>query len=417
MKVLRNKLGFVVLGAFALGFVALLFTLTPTRTPDLSQYPSLSDATLEGRTIVDFGENSDGTVTYTYLEKPVPETLAEREVPELRTENSYTVLEKVVDETGKEEYTLTSTFFAQPAFAQDVDGSWRYLEYATTTQEAFRNRSQTLFERIAESLVRTAYADSVSPFSGAGDGDVYNQDIQDTGGFGVPSCDWGTVRSASDGVSVDSTGLGFSVFTQAQYEYTPFNSGTCEYTIVRGFVPFNTSSIPDGATISAASLSVYIYLKVDSDNDGLDYITVSTSTQATHTTLDLADYDAFGSEVIDSGERKDITAITISAYTVFNLNANGTTAIKKSGQASSCSATTGITCLAMREGHDVANSPHDANTFVENTGVYMYSSERTGTSEDPYLTVTYTVPAAAVSSGLSLPSGGININSGGLQIF
>jgi hypothetical protein len=411
-------------------FITLLFTLNaPTRTPDLSQYPSLSDATLEGRTIVDFGENPDGTVTYTYLEKPVPEALAEREVPELRTENSYTVLEKVTGEKGKEEYTLTSTFFAQPAFAQDVDGSWRYLEYATTTQQAFRNRSQTLFERIAESLVRTVYADSVSPFSGAGDGYVNNTNAQDTGGLGgAPTCDWAAMRTATIGGGVDYTSTDISIYSSGQYEYTPLVSGTCEYSISRGFLPFDTSSVPSGATISAATLNIYAFIPLLDDNDGNDYITVSTSTQGTHTSLSTADYDTAGpilmntgSEVIDSGEREDITLISTVAYTPFTLNANGIAAIKKSGQASTCSATAGITCLALREGHDAADNAINTNTFLLYSGVYIYSSERTGTSQDPYLTVTYTVSSsqAVQSGGVWLGGGGgrLQIVGGGVQIF
>lgn len=172
-------------------------------------------------------------------------------------------------------------------------------------------------------------------------------------------------------------------------------------TIDRTFLPFDTSSIPSNATITAATLNLYTLTKTNTDNDGTDFLTVTQTSQATHTVLANADYDQCGAvsnptEGIDSGQRKDISSITTSAYLVFTLNATGNGWIKKSGQASACSATAGITCLGVREGHDVTNAAivSGFDVVAENTATFS-SSEQSGTSQDPYLAVTYTASSAA----------------------
>ncbi len=140
---------------------------------------------------------------------------------------------------------------------------------------------------------------------------------------------------------------------------------------------------------------MYAVSKTNTDNDGTDFLTVTQTSQATHTVLANADYDQCGAisnptEGVDSGQRKDITSVTTSAYLIFTLNSTGMGWIKKSGQASACTATTGVTCLGVREGHDVTNSAiiSGFDVVAENL-VSLSSSEHTGTSQDPYLSVTY----------------------------
>lgn len=402
--------------------------LLPSATPaDLSAFPTLTDATLADRTIVDFGISENGIVAYSYLAEDVPALLDEAEVPELRTENSYTKL-VAVSEGEDPTLTLESRFYSQPAYAQDADGSWRYLEYATTTEQAFRNRDMTLWKALTEMVVRTAYADTASPFSEAGDGEVSAFDIASN--FGFSSCSlfdaWTPVRTAVTG-SAEYTFASFDVLTYGDNTYDgELDQSLCSAQIDRGFLPFDTSTVSPSATISAVSLSVYVFSKQNGDNDGNDYITVSTSTQATHTSLTNNDYNDAGpltmntaSEVIDSGERKDITSISTGAYLTFTFNANGIAATKKSGESSTCSATTGITCLTLREGHDAAGDILAVGfPGTVTSSVNLYASEQTGTSNDPYLSVTYTVPASgAVQSGMQIGSyGSLKVTGGGIKI-
>jgi hypothetical protein len=134
-------------------------------------------------------------------------------------------------------------------------------------------------------------------------------------------------------------------------------------------------------------LYVYILDVVNTEDDGNDFLTIWETSQNTHTTLVNADYTDFVGELIDSAERKDLTSVSVGQYLSFALNGVGLQAVKKLGQASTCSATTGITCLGLREGHDAVNDrPLDGNS------VQVASSEASGISQDPYLSITYTVP-------------------------
>jgi hypothetical protein len=370
---------------------------------------------LATRTIVDFGTATDGVVAYSYLGDPVSEKLADNEVTELRNETSYTTLIEAPQKEG-DDATLQTIIYSQPAFAQDVNGQWKYLEYATTTEQAFRDRDRSLWQALIEVLVHTAYADTASPFSGAGDGYVY----RGNSGF-VAATQFSSARTAGSGSTASPSATSADTLLEL---YTIDCEGGCTYFayIYRSFLPFDTSSIPSDATVSAVSLSVYVTSTWDATNDSYDYITVSTSTQATHTTLTTADYNDAGpttmnstAELVSAGNRKDLTSISSSAYLTFDLDADGIAAVKVSGSASTCSATNGITCLALREGHDATGNAPTIDAGAN--GIEHSTSEATGTSQDPYLTVTYTSPSSGVVIARSMKVGGagtLKVTSGGI---
>lgn len=368
--------------------------------PSPTEADTLAAHVLANRTIVDFGIMSDGTVAYSYLDAPVPEKFADDEVVALRTNSSYTRHVDTVVEDGEERQVLEARIYAQPAFAKDADGSWKYLEYATTTEVAWRNRPVPLAQRMTEYFVRSAYAASISPFAGAGDSYVIgNVQCSGPAPFEVCPCSaFSEARSATDGIATSTTGTTFGVLALGEDYFDVDQFNQCNATFYRSFVPFDTSAIPAGATITAATLNLYATSKVNDYNDGDDYVTVVRTSQVSHTGLLYADYDQCGAvdsptEGVDSGERKDITSVSTGAYLTFTLNATGRSWVAKSGQSSNCSATTGITCLGLREGHDVEGS------FMSSPGqqsnIFFSASEQTGTSQDPYLSVTYSTGSFA----------------------
>ncbi len=346
------------------------------------------------RTIVDAKEYPTGTVSYSYLADPVPETLAEKEVPELRTENSYTKFIAVVKEAEDPIVKLETIFYSQPQFARDADGTWRHVEYATTTAEAL----QTPWSRLFSLIIPTVFALNISPFSELGDGYVtgYGSGL----GATQAACRSSAVSDrAGDGANVALAT--FVVYTELIVTPDEPTGWFCDAYTYRGFLPFITSAMPGGSSVSAATLNVYATAKTNLTNDGTDYITVTQTSQATHTALVAADWDNVSGEGIDSGERKDITSISTGAYLVFTLNATGRGWIKGSGQSSNCSATAGITCLGLLEGHDHAGSTAE----VASNSVTFSSADQTGTTQDPYLSVTYTAPVSALPFGPSFSVG------------
>ncbi len=338
---------------------------------------------LESRTIISYMDvegDANTLVPYTYRGERVPEKLAPDEVVAKRTESSWTRLLGYKNKgTAQEELILSVNTYAQPAFSLQPDG-WYYIEYDEATKGALKehqkqNPVQALFWNVAH---------AVDFFSGTGDGVVQN------GSFANCSTDWTTLHDAATGNSASTTSLPMIIGSSA------LSGKINSCTIVRGFFPFDTSSIPAGATVTAATVTFEMSAAAsNTDNDGTDYITIVQTSQATHTDLTNADYDQCGAitsptEGIATGNRIDITTIVGAGDVTFTLNATGQGWIKKSGQASNCSATTGITCLGVREGHDTTN----AAVVGQNT-VNIYPSEQTGTASDPLLAVTYTSASTA----------------------
>ncbi|MBI5794240.1 VCBS repeat-containing protein, partial [Candidatus Uhrbacteria bacterium] len=213
----------------------------------------------------------------------------------------------------------------------------------------------------------TTTTTTVSFYPTTGDGWIYKTNAS-----------WDTAHDATSGSYASSTSTYGQVGT---YKYTS------SYFIARSFLPFDTSSIPDDATVTAAALNVYVYSKTDDDNDGDDFVTLVQASQPSTTTLTTADYDLAGSAIdnptegIDTSERKDITSVSSNAYLSFTLNSAGLGWVSP----------TGTTKLALREGHDIIDSAFTSSstTYSKYNRLNYRSSEYTGTAYDPYLTVTY----------------------------
>ncbi len=212
----------------------------------------------------------------------------------------------------------------------------------------------------AEYPVRTDA--TVSYYANAsGDGEIYNGD----------SSVWSTVHDSTSGTEDDTS--------STAYTYTEYY-GSGDFWQARVALPFDTSGLPDNATISSANLKVYVNSVGDDDNDGDDFIRVVQNTTAAVTSLDSGDYDQIGS--VDNptagASDTDITGITNNQYLTIALNSTGLGWISK----------TGYTKLGLREGHDAKDTPPAGNGL---TGIRIATADTSGTSQDPYLEITYSI--------------------------
>lgn len=215
----------------------------------------------------------------------------------------------------------------------------------------------------------------------SGTGSTGNQNYFPTSGDGsiyYSNSNWATTRTAAAGTQASATATTFTVGS---------SKASNKYRIDRGFLSFDTSSLPDNATVTSAKLKLFVTAKANNDNDGDDWLTIVQGMQPSAKTLTASDYDLAGLingpvEGIDSSERKDITNVGTNAQVIFNLNQNGKNWISKIG----------VTKFALREGHDVLNS-----VFVGSNGqankLVMSSGEYSGTAKDPVLEIVYTLPS------------------------
>jgi hypothetical protein len=205
-------------------------------------------------------------------------------------------------------------------------------------------------------------------YASSGDGSVWAKSTQ------VSTCsstDWSQVRNATSG-----SGATYSATNPSSavgvYCLAPSN-GMLNY---KTFLSFDTSALPDDAVISSAKLHMYVTTKSNQLNDGSDFISVVEGTQASTTSLSNSDYSKAGN--VEGSNRVDITNINMSAEQVWDLNGSGISWVSK----------TGYTKLALKEGHDILNSYPALSNSSGNTMSFHFS-EQTGTSQDPFLEISY----------------------------
>jgi len=194
---------------------------------------------------------------------------------------------------------------------------------------------------------------------------------------------WDLTHDATDGQGSFGFGSGLnSQGTQLRAQTGPVQAFGY-FHASRSFVLFATSALTSGATITAATLSLWPTIKDNGDNDGDDWINVVQSSPSSNTAIVNGDFDQCGAinNPTEGATRIDVSGISTGAYTDWTLDATGQGWISK----------TGVTKLGFREGHDCIDSVPVGGTGVL-SGIYTSSADNTGTSQDPKLVVTYTPP-------------------------
>jgi hypothetical protein len=339
-----------------------------------TEYP-----TGDGEPIIQYIYSTDQTVlldTHQGLEEDIS----------MRTPTSQSYLKSVkqISETEVEK-EYVGKFYSGTNFHRDNNNDWYYTDVATTTKSAFLLQiNPTLLDKTKEVITGTpVFAATDTTYSGAGDGYVHNSDT-----------DWDVAHDALTGDTVYVVVWWFGVGTNKS-----IIGGN--YSIYRGFLPFDTSSL--FGTLDIISASLFVNTSVTTMNtDTNHFITVVQTTQASNTTLTTADYDTCGAvdnptEGIDVGDRQVNTDFSVDAYTEIPLNSTGLSWIS----------TSGYTKLGLRMGYDALDVTDD--TVFNN--IQFYTSEQAGTDKDPYLEIIYAVPTR-----LKIDGGKVKIDGGKVKI-
>lgn len=283
---------------------------------------------------------------------------------------------------GQEWYT-----YLKPFAAWDNSGRSENI-----TVNLYANAGKTYLQKIVPSSFLQAatgdvYTDTTnSYYSGAGDGGA--------GRYNPPTGAWSDIHDGG-GTHHDNTA---TILTPGGFEgggtgVTGFGSGY-GWGITRAFIPVDTSTITDSATISAATSYLWANNVTGNQGTAYSYQTIVQTTQADTSQVQNSDYGNTGTTTGCTGISHG--SIGTSDYTAFVLNATGMGWINK----------TGFTKLGIREGHDVTNN---APTFGNNLndGVNWHSSE--SDNKDPYLSITFTVspplsPTDLLTNGQTNPT-------------
>ena len=189
---------------------------------------------------------------------------------------------------------------------------------------------------------------------------------------------WATIRAGA-GLGIGDDG--------ATMTTTSINGSTTsnEYGLIaRGFYLFDTSSIPNLDTISAATFSLYGSSRVDGlsgQSSANSALVLSQATTASNTGGTASDYNnTHSNHTTNFGESVTQTNWNDSAYNVITLNASGLANISK----------TSVSKFATRAKWDFDNT--ETGLTWASSGAQTISviqSETAGTGSDPKLVVTH----------------------------
>jgi len=165
------------------------------------------------------------------------------------------------------------------------------------------------------------------------------------------------------------------------YSLDPF-LGPC-WGVYRGALFFNTSSLPDDATITSATLSLYGL----ADYSYTDFLITVVDGSVLHEPLQDFDYGYLWSQIV-SGGVFDTSGFSTIGYNHIPLNATGMGWISR----------TGITKFGLRSSRDITATAPGVDEYVE-----IFAREE-GTGRAPKLVVTYTtVPPPPPVGGEAYP--------------
>ena len=179
-----------------------------------------------------------------------------------------------------------------------------------------------------------------------------------------------TIRAGA-GTSASPSGAGLQSYIGAGTTQDLFIA------LLHSYLLFDTSSLGASAIISSAKITPHFYAK---DNGlGSPDIHVASSNPASNTDLVSADFQNVGRTSFGS---LTYASVTVAAYNDITLNANGLANISL----------TGISKFSLQLSWDINNSY--TGTWVSSgfSRISAYAADQTGTTQDPKLTVTYTVP-------------------------
>ena len=148
-----------------------------------------------------------------------------------------------------------------------------------------------------------------------------------------------------------------------------------DYQVFVGLLRFDTSALPDGATVTSASLKLDLLGKIDADNRGLEAEWYSASSWP----IDAADWSLASSG--SASAAVDITALSTTATSSFELGGLGSIS------------TTGSTGLRL---HLSGGQPSGDNLL-------QVASLEHPTRPEPQLVVSYTTAAPVAPSNTGLP--------------
>jgi hypothetical protein len=221
-------------------------------------------------------------------------------------------------------------------------------------------------------MVGIASADTLLVYtSGTSDGFL--------GPNGFPNLTYSQLRGTASNYN-DKTGT-----TSRVYIYANATGSGKWQTLMRGYIEFNTSALPDDATINSAIVGLY-GTGTTTHYAGYPLYGITRFNPATNGTVANGDFLTTSDDYL-SDTKINNSEWSTTSYNNFTLNAAGLANVSK----------TGWTNYAWRDSWDVLNDTTGL-TWDGSTTVLAYIRTAEATTNKPFIEVTYTTTVAPVAS-------------------
>jgi len=226
-------------------------------------------------------------------------------------------------------------------------------------------------------------------------------------GFQALEGDYHVTEAAAWNEAHDTASAGWQDYagTNARvYVHARESGGEYRATVERAYLYFDTSSLPDDATITSATIQLYVYEKAaDLTGGGTDFILQTGGATYPHVPMVVSDF-LYTHWSGDCGQ-KSYSSISTGQYNTWTLTSTGRSAIS----------TTGYTKFVLREEFADENDNQPAFNPAPGLSNYIrfYTYEQ-GSGYRPKLTVTYTYTAVpTVTTAACTDIGGTSMTANG----
>lgn len=223
---------------------------------------------------------------------------------------------------------------------------------------------------------------SATVYAAAGDGYISNYIVR-AGNWAACVAGTGTTKSVVGGTT-----------SRLVYVDGGTSFGDITYYNYRPFLPFDLNTIPAGATITAATLNIYVSA-IDIQGGGLgSTIYVASSGQSSLTSLATGDYNTSIGTTSLATTTPATAGLTTGAYLSLTLNA--------SGLANMTVGPGGLAKFCIRNSLDWSGTAPTVDNYAIYDDATFQTSE--GTNK-PYLDITYTPAPVGAPNRRRRPSG------------
>lgn len=216
----------------------------------------------------------------------------------------------------------------------------------------------------------TAFASTLTVYPDAGSGGT-TVDGKVARNLGAGSSETLTQVISGAGNDTNKTDVDASI------QISRASNGSYAAIVFRYIDTYSTSALTSSATISSAIKSVYA-ITYGAGLGQMDFVTVASTPNSNNNLID-SDYGQLGSTNLGTKAYADWTN---SQYNDITLNASGISNISK----------TGISRFGSRISGDINNSA--GGTAYQLSYFTFSTADETGTTKDPKIVITYTIPVA-----------------------